>query len=52
MLNGKKGHSSDVDNQNLEHCTWTISKSSKWKHAVHKNIYNDRAKRLSAFLKS
>ena len=30
----------------------TSSRSSKWKHAVGKNTYNDRAKRPPAFLKS
>ena len=32
--------------------TCTSSRSSKWKHAVDKNTYNDRAKRPPAFLKS
>ena len=32
--------------------TCTSSRSSKWKHAVGKNTYNDRAKRPPAFLKS
>ena len=31
--------------------TWTSSRSSKWKHAVGKNTYNDRAKQPPAFLK-
>ena len=52
MCYHEKNHSLDVNNQNLEQMYMDKLVSSKRKHVVCKNIYNDRDKRPPSFFKS